>query len=320
MNPFVEQHREAIGCVLSCFDRMVITGTLPQICHARTMASYLSAREIRLFDYPRWAEPLREEIRANAERLAAEAGIEIEFVRKLKAFRKEDRVQQVLAERGDHPGLVHTFSAMETCSSYRPWHDKASGKTFFKPSSGKCIHYYFYFVDAQFGLCYVRVPTWAPFRLQVYFNGHGWLARQLTQAGMAFDIADNALLHIADPIEAQHLADSPSGVKGGAAVASGVEDGGYQETRWSNSKPGSVWAMRSQCGVGSGSSSPPGGPRAGAIGGGSVGSPRAKRIRWTRAASVTKAMMRMCAPQLGQTSGGDANSRDCSLSGSTAQR
>jgi hypothetical protein len=172
------------------------------------MAAYLSYCGIRLFDYARWAEPLREEVRANAERLAAAAGVEIEFIRKLKAFRKEDRVRSILAERGDHPGLVHVFSAMEACSSYRPWHDKASGKTFFKPIAGKCLHYYFYFVDEQFGLCYVRVPTWAPFRLQVYFNGHGWLARQLMRAGIGFDSADNAFLHIADPLEAQRLADS----------------------------------------------------------------------------------------------------------------
>jgi hypothetical protein len=208
MNPFVEQHQDEIGCVLSCFDRVVITGTLPEICHAKAMAGYLGGRGIRLFDYPRWAEPLGDEIRANAERVAAEAGLKIEFIRKLKAFRKEERVRQILAERGDHPGLVHIFSAMETCSSYRPWHDKPSGKTFFKPVSGKCLHYYFYFIDAQFGLCYVRVPTWAPFRLQVYFNGHGWLARQLAQAGIAFESADNAFLSIADPAEAQRLADS----------------------------------------------------------------------------------------------------------------
>jgi hypothetical protein len=143
MNPFVEQHRDEIGYVLSCFDRVVITGTLPDICHPRAMAGYLSYHGIRLFDYARWAEPLRDEIRANAERLAAEAGLEIEFIRKLKALRKEDRIQGILAERGDHPGLVHIFSAMETCASYRPWHDKASGKTLFKPTTGKCLHYYF---------------------------------------------------------------------------------------------------------------------------------------------------------------------------------
>jgi hypothetical protein len=207
MNAFVEQHQDEIGCVLSCFDRVVITGTWPDICHPKAMAGYLGARGIRLFDFPRWAQPLDDEIRANAERLAAEAGLKIEFIRKLKAFRKEDRIQQILAARGDHPGLVHIFSAMESCPSYRPWYDKARAKALFKPRTGKCLHYYFYFIDAQFGLCYVRVPTWAPFRLQVYFNGHHWLARQLTQAGIDFATADNAFLSIADPPEAQRLAD-----------------------------------------------------------------------------------------------------------------
>jgi len=32
---------------------------------------------------------------------------------------------------------VHLFSAMETRSSYRPWCDKASGKTFVKSITGE---------------------------------------------------------------------------------------------------------------------------------------------------------------------------------------
>ena len=165
MNPFVERHQDDIAGVLSCFDRVVISGTLPDICHAKAMAGFLGYRNIRLFDYPRWAGPLRDELRANAERLAAEAGLQIEFIRRFKAFRKEDRIQAILAERGEHPGLVHIFSAMETCSSYRPWYDKPSGHALLKPKTGQCLHYYFYFIDEQFGLCYLRVPTWAPFRL-----------------------------------------------------------------------------------------------------------------------------------------------------------
>jgi hypothetical protein len=51
-------------------------------------------------------------IRENAERLAKEAGIEIEFVRK-QHVRKEELVAKVAQQRGDHPGLVHVLSAME---------------------------------------------------------------------------------------------------------------------------------------------------------------------------------------------------------------
>jgi len=65
MTSFVERHTAKIRGVLSCFDRGVITGTLPDICHADAMARYLSAGGVRLFDYPRWAEPFRDELRAH---------------------------------------------------------------------------------------------------------------------------------------------------------------------------------------------------------------------------------------------------------------
>lgn len=92
-------------------------------------------------------------MRANAARLAAAQGLTSEFVRAAGAFRKEDRVQAVLAERGTAPGLVHIFSAMEPCAAFSPWHDKGSGKTTLRYKDGKCLHYYFYFLDAEFGLC-----------------------------------------------------------------------------------------------------------------------------------------------------------------------
>jgi hypothetical protein len=208
MSPFVELHKDQISGIISCFDRVVITGTLPDICHTQAMAGYLSYNKFRLFDYARWAEPLRDELRKHAEQVASEAALNIEFIRSSKAFRKEQRIKEIIIERGDHPGLVHIFSAMEPCSSFRPWHDKRTHHTLLKPTQGKCLHYYFYFIDEVFGLCYVRMPTWAPFRLQVYFNGHYWLARRLTKAGIAYEMADNAFLSIDNFEKAQKLADS----------------------------------------------------------------------------------------------------------------
>lgn len=162
MDLFLERHSAKIAGVLSCWDRVVITGTIPGICFAQGMTSYLYAHGIRIFDYAKWAEPLRNEIRENAERLALEAGVEIEFIKK-NNFRKEQRVRDILVKRGDHPGLVHVFSAMETCPTYKPWHDKNTHRTYVMGSTSKCLHYYFYFIVPELGLCYLRVPTWAPF-------------------------------------------------------------------------------------------------------------------------------------------------------------
>jgi len=137
--------------------------------------------------------------------VAQAQGVTIEFIRK-KDFRKENRIQKILKERGEQPGLVHIFGAMEACSSYRPWHDKVTGKTYLKPDSGKCLTYYFYFMDEQLGLCYLRVPTWCPFRLQFYFNGHAWLANQLQKHAIVYEMLDNAFVHIADYAVANQLA------------------------------------------------------------------------------------------------------------------
>lgn len=207
MASVIERYADRILGVLSCYDRVVITGTLPDICHSRAMARHLTAQHIRIFDYTQWAQPLREEIRSHAEALAAENDLEIEFIRR-NNFRKEDRVKKILAQRGDHPGLVHIFSAMERCAAYQPWHDKTTHKTFLKPTQSKCLHYYFYFIDEELGLCYLRVPTWAPFRLQFYCNGHNILARALDRNAIGYTLVDNAFVAIADFERAQHLADA----------------------------------------------------------------------------------------------------------------
>lgn len=206
MAAFVERHRKQIRGVLTCWDRVVIRGTLPDLCHAEAMAGQLRRRRVRIFDYTKFVEPFRDEIRACAERVAAEAGLAIEWIAK-KDFRKEERVKGIVAERGLHPGLVHVFSAMEPCDSFQPWHDKETHKTFLKPKPAKCVHYYFYFIDEALGLCYLRVPTWAPFRLQFYFNGHHWLAARLTERRIAHRLVENAFLEIADFERAQELAD-----------------------------------------------------------------------------------------------------------------
>ncbi len=202
----IERYANRIRGVISCYDRIIVQGTLPVFCFAEGMTSYLYAHQIRIFDYPRFAEPLRDAIRTNAERLAGENGIEIEFIRKAH-IRKEDIIANVLKRRGTHPGLVHILSAMEACQSYKPWHDKATGKTFLRPDTGKCLHYYFYLIDEELGLCYVRVPTWCPFRLQVYFNGHQKLVHHLTQNGIGHRLIDNALTDIEDFEKAQSLSD-----------------------------------------------------------------------------------------------------------------
>src|SRR2546428_83271 len=87
-----ERYKDRIAGVLSCYDRIIVQGTVPGWCYASGMTDYFYKHQIRIFDYPKWAEPLRDKLRANMEQVAADNGLEIEFVRSKKSFRMEDRV------------------------------------------------------------------------------------------------------------------------------------------------------------------------------------------------------------------------------------
>jgi hypothetical protein len=86
-----------IAGVVSCYDRLVIMGTLPGICYAAGMARHVCLQGIRLLDYPRFAQALRDEVRGRAEQVAAAAGLSIEFIRATSAFRKEERIHTLMA-------------------------------------------------------------------------------------------------------------------------------------------------------------------------------------------------------------------------------
>jgi hypothetical protein len=74
-----------------------------------------------------------------------------------------------------------------------------------RPRLRKCLHLYFYVIDRELGFIHIRLQTWFPFQIQIYLNGHEWLARQLERRGVAFERYENTFLSIADLPLAQRL-------------------------------------------------------------------------------------------------------------------
>jgi hypothetical protein len=84
-----DRYHDRLAGVLSCYDRIVITGTLPGACFAEGMTKILKARGIRVFDYAaQFAAPLRERVREAAAAVAAAAGITIEHIARAISVRK----------------------------------------------------------------------------------------------------------------------------------------------------------------------------------------------------------------------------------------
>src|SRR5258705_2367653 len=118
-----ERYDDRIAGVLSCYDRVVVTGTLPTVCYAAGMTKFLFAIGVRIFDYPQFASTLRDRVRERAASLAAQAGITIEHIAK-SHIRKETGVAEVVKRRGEQPRLGHVISAMEACGPYQPGHEQ----------------------------------------------------------------------------------------------------------------------------------------------------------------------------------------------------
>jgi hypothetical protein len=67
MESFLTKYNSLINFSLSCYDRVVITGVLPEISYAQGITSYLYSKAIRIFDYSTFAERLREKIRGQID-------------------------------------------------------------------------------------------------------------------------------------------------------------------------------------------------------------------------------------------------------------
>src|SRR3979411_2267359 len=98
-----ERYDDRIAGVLSCYDRVVVTGTLPTVCYAAGMTKFLYAIGVRIFDYPLSASTPRDRVRERAASLAAQAGITIEHIAK-RHIRKEAGPAAGVQTEAEQPG------------------------------------------------------------------------------------------------------------------------------------------------------------------------------------------------------------------------
>lgn len=202
-----ERFARDIKGTIECFDRIVLFGTYGSVAYPGAMEALLHLRGVRLIDYTKtYANELRLAVANHIRQIAADQNIPLIQVN--AGQRKEALVEEILETRGRHDGVVCILGAMEACRTYKVGKNHATGFLQLQWSPGKCQHYYIYFIDPSLGLCHLRIPTWAPFRLQFCFNGHDWLERKLKAAGIRYTKADNCFTHIADFPRAQRIADA----------------------------------------------------------------------------------------------------------------
>lgn len=145
------------------------------------------------------SERLKEHARAMAEKLGRP------YIHLNGEIRKEEKARTIADADGITEGLICILAAVEACQSFHLV--PAPKRPRLIAARRKCLCLYFYFLDPHFGFMHVRIPTWFPFTIQIYLNGHDWLARKLNQLAIPYHKLENAFLWIDNPKRAQRFSD-----------------------------------------------------------------------------------------------------------------
>jgi len=202
MKKFLSKHSDKITGHLSCFDRVIIKGYLP-ICYPESFENFLKVKKLLIKDLKQFLPEQASRIKEHAQGVAAKAGRPFLYITDRR--RKEDEARAMAKKDGITRGLICVYSVLEPCRSFKMVY--GVGRPHLESATRKCLFYYFYFMDKEMGLMHIRLQSWAPFTMQVYLNGHEWLATKLDQHGIGYQKQDNAFLHIEDPVRAQKFAD-----------------------------------------------------------------------------------------------------------------
>jgi hypothetical protein len=204
---FVAKHSDKINGVLECFDRIIVRGHLP-LANPAYLGVWLRSKKIALnlqsppegwWNFKEAAPWFAEKLKAHAKGMAAQAGRPYQH---LPSHQRMEQEARALAEHdGIREGLVCVYTTMETCRTFRVRFN-AKGPEI-GPDLRVCLVIYWYWMDREFGLMHIKLQTWLPFTVQVYVNGHDWLAQKLTQQGIAFEKVDNAFVRLSDVTKAQ---------------------------------------------------------------------------------------------------------------------
>lgn len=202
MQSFVAKHADKITGVLSCFDRVILRGYLP-FCHAMALEGFLNHHNILLKNFKTFAPQQAERLKAHAQAFAQQAGRPYQYL--AKRTRKEELARRIAQADGVSAGLIAVFATLETCRSFRVAY--GHGRPYLKSDFRRCLVVYYYFLHPEFGFSHLKIETWFPFTMQVYVNGHEWLARQLDKKSIPYQRLDNAFVALPQAEAAQRLAE-----------------------------------------------------------------------------------------------------------------
>jgi hypothetical protein len=206
LNAFVTQHQSQVSGLLSGFDRLRFKGSLPQLDCPRTLEAYLAVKKVLHKDFKEFALDLTQRIKAASQRIAEAAGRPFRYLPS-SLTRKETLARELIDKEQVQEGLIGVLGCVEPCLTYALYGRRETKKLAFKIQTGKCQHFYFYYLHREFGVMHLRLQSWFPFTVHICLNGREWLRQQLDRHQMSYAKKENCFTVVSHLAGAQRLMD-----------------------------------------------------------------------------------------------------------------
>ena len=184
---------------IECVDRVYMNGYVKNLQMAGGLINFIREQMGFPIPSPMLLAPVSEAYRTAVEKFAEEQGLVI--VNFAHGEEKDETARTHLAKFEKHSGVVLIGKAQEKTSGYTARRKDQGTKVWFDYSRRDVFvtHYYFYILDAEFGMFFIKVCTYFPFDVKVCFNGHEWAKQQLRQKDIGFEALSNGFLSCEDP-------------------------------------------------------------------------------------------------------------------------
>jgi hypothetical protein len=210
--------RDHVTLNIDCIDRLYLNGYVPRLQRPENVWWFLHEHRGHPIVSPTLLGKMSESFVAAIKAFAERHDVPVlQF--KDDDRRKEEIAREYLTDFERTEGVVLIGVAQEMVSGFRVY-QKGPRRRHRTPPGGRApcfsfyrgsVHvnqYYFYILDRDFGLCFLKFSSYAPFGMKIWVNGHEWAKRQIERRGIGFQGLDNGFLSCDDPQTLQEVCDS----------------------------------------------------------------------------------------------------------------
>ena len=210
MPTVAELLKEHVALEIECFDRLYLNAYIPQLQIDKQLTYFLTQHLGNKIPSPALLGRLTQGFVQRVEAFIEEQGFSV--VQFQKKDRKDTIANEIRRKDPRRDAVIFVGVAQEKQQAFKGKKSVGGKKGYihfaYSRQSTFVKQYYFYRDDSDFGPCFIKIGTYAPFPIRICLNGHEWAKRQLEKKGIPYESLDNGFLSCPDAQRLQKICDS----------------------------------------------------------------------------------------------------------------